>query len=225
MISLILNTRKRTPLLHRLLESISNTVSDFDRIEVLIAFDNDDNDTKLFSSVSVYPMEVRWFEWTRPKNLHTSLNRLASLAVGDYIFVLNDDVEFLTMKWDEQIDRGHSDEIWYIHTNDNSADKENTAQYASFPILTRAAYEALGYFMSEKFVGLGADVHLWRVFDSVNRIKKTSIELDHVCHRTVIHVQNPDVVAAEMRNNSWSNYVDCWSVDVSEDVERVRACL
>jgi hypothetical protein len=229
MISLILNTRKRVVLLNNLLRSIQETASYPEDIQVIINYDADDDETDLFTrSLLDTKFDIQWVTGDRPNNLHKSLNIMANFAYDSstkYIFVLNDDVEFLTKGWDDQIRKIPSDEIWYISTNDNSADKENTAQYASFPILTRAAYEALGYFMSEKFVGLGADVHLWRIFDSVNRIKETEIELDHVCHRTVLHVHNPDTVAAEMRNNSWSNYVDCWNVEISEDVERVRACL
>lgn len=227
MISLILNTRKRTVLLENLLRSIERTVSDPDGIQVLINFDKDDKDTYRFAnSYPRFSYVIEWHMDERPSNLHSSLNLLADLSDGGitkYIFVLNDDVEFLTSGWDKQIVAVPPDEIWYISTSDNSADKERTAEYASFPILTIEAYHALGYFMSEKFVGLGADVHLWRIFNSLDRIKKTSIELDHVCHRTVFHVQNPDVVASEMRRNSWSNHVDCWSVDISEDVERIKS--
>jgi hypothetical protein len=127
----------------------------------------------------------------------------------------------LTKDWDTKI-TVDPNEIVYLYTQDNSADKESTAEYASFPILTRAAYEALGYFMSEAFVGLGADVHLWRIFKSIDRIKTADIELDHVYHNTVELVRNPDRTAAEMRINSWRSNFDCWNIDISKDVERVK---
>lgn len=226
MITLILNSRKRVQLLGNLLESVRRTVSDLSKIEILIGIDRDDKDTIDFSNTEAGRTEGTSYNFgDRPSNLHVSLNRLARMATGDYIFVLNDDVEFVSKDWDVEINSIDHKSIWYIGTQDNSADKEQGGQYSSFPILTRAAYQALGYFMSEAFVGLGGDVHLWRVFNEVGRIKQSAIELDHICHRTVFHVQNPDQTAMEMRQNSWNSRFDCWGIDISQDVERVKCLL
>jgi glycosyltransferase involved in cell wall biosynthesis len=226
MITLILNSRKRVQQLSNLLESIRKTVWKIKNIKILIGVDDDDEDTiKFLQAYSGMIFDVQAIIQPRPSNLHVSINRLATKAKGDYIFILNDDVEFLTDFWDLELSKVNPNEIWYIGTLDNSADKERGGTYSSFPILTRAAYDALGYFMSEAFVGLGADVHLWRVFDAVGRTKTSSIELDHVFHRTVFHVQCPDQTALEMRQNSWRSNFNCWGIDISQDVERVKCLL
>jgi hypothetical protein len=109
---------------------------------------------------------------------------MAEMASGDFLFVLNDDVIFRTFHWDRKIiDNYNPEEILYIATHDNSVDKTNHGRYASFPILTRAAYEALGFFMSEKFASHGGDVHLWRVFNEIDAVKYSHVFLDHVLHR------------------------------------------
>jgi hypothetical protein len=224
MITLILNSRKRVQQLGNLLESIRTKSFNLDNIEILIGVDDDDESTMLYlKAYTGLIMNNVWMVVSpRPTNLHVSLNKLAGMAKGHFIFVLNDDTEMMTTHWDLELSNINPDEVWYIATQDNSADKEQGGKYSSFPILTRAAYDALGYFMSEAFVGLGADVHLWRVFDSVGRTKQSSIELDHVFHRTVLHVQSPDQTAIEMRQNSWRSNFDCWGIDISKDVERVK---
>jgi hypothetical protein len=227
MFTLILNSRKRVQQLGNLLESIRIKSSNLDNIEILIGVDDDDESTMFYLKAysGLIMNNVQMIVSPRPANLHVSLNKLAAMATGHFIFVLNDDTEMVTNHWDLELSKINPNEVWYIATQDNSADKEQGGKYSSFPILTRAAYDALGYFMSEAFVGLGADVHLWRVFDSVGRTKQSSIELDHVFHRTVFHVQSPDQTAMEMRQNSWRSNFDCWGIDISKDVERVQNAI
>ena len=77
--------------------------------------------------------------------------------------------------------------------------------------------------MSEKFVGLGADVHLWRIFHAIARcIFAPAVTLDHVRHNTLDKVLSPDVVDQQMRENTWANPVDSWSVDISKEVEKIN---
>lgn len=235
--SLFLNTRQRAPLLTNLLRSIDSTFSYTNDIEILLGIDEDDaetknfldhldfilNDVELLSKIDYYTME-------RPVNLHTKMNSLASRTRGDILFVLNDDVEFVTVDWDvitvNQLEKAETrkDNIYYLGVEDTSIDKTTGKNYASFPMLTREAYDALGYFMSEKFVGLGGDVHLWRIFKSVNRIINNSeVVLDHIRHNTLEKVISPDQVALQMRENTQLHYVDGWNVDISEEVERINA--
>ena len=235
--SLFLNTRQRLPLLTNLLRSIDATFSYTNEIEILLGVDDDDVETKNFlthldfilgdidlcSKISCYSTE-------RPSNLHTKMNSLADQSSGDILFVLNDDVEFMSDNWDiltisnlEKMTNAQ-DNIYYLATKDTSVDKTTGKNYASFPMLTREAYTTLGYFMSEKFVGLGGDVHLWRIFDTVNRvIDNSEVVLDHVRHNTLVKVISPDRVAFQMRENTQLNYVDGWSVDISQEVKKINA--
>ena len=234
--SLFLNTRHRVGLLSDLLQSIEKTADDPSSVEILLGIDKDDYDTANFIDhlgmvVSDLDLQnnISFYSDNRPTNLHVKMNSLASEARGDHLFVLNDDVQFVTPGWDTLIldalkkEAREPDHIYYVAVSDTSVDKDDRENYASFPILTREAYEALGYFMSEKFVGLGADVHLWRVFDAVDRcIFVPSVTLDHVRHNTLDRVMSPDAVAQQMRQNTWANPVDSWSVDISKEVEKIN---
>ncbi|MHA2180337.1 MAG: hypothetical protein ACXAAH_02805 [Promethearchaeota archaeon] len=204
------------------MNSIEMTAANPYDIEVLVQIDEDDEESiAFFNEENSYSFILRSFIADRPKNLHTSINNLAKNTNGDFLFVLNDDTQFTTYGWDNSIKHIDSKDIWYLRTKDNSCDKVHDKLYSSFPILTRGAYKALGYFMSEKFVGLGADAHLWRLFKGVDRVKETDVNIDHIFHRTVEDVMNPDNTAQYMRNNTWSNNVDPWSIDMTEEIHNL----
>ena len=225
--SLFLNSRGRPKELLSLLDSIYNTCHDITQIEILINLDLDDIESQeaLLKDYTVkQSLFSKIFLIERPTNLHKAMNELVKRAKGNYLFVLNDDVVFLTDNWDKIIlDETQSikNEVYYIHTTDTSMDKGNGGYYSSFPILTRKAYEKLGYFMDERLVGLGADVCLYRVFNEIGKVKKVDIILDHIYHNTYERVVNPDLTASEMRKNTYSNYIDCFTMDISEEVRRL----
>jgi hypothetical protein len=222
MISIFFNSRGRVLHLRSLLNSIEMTAANPCNIEVLVQIDEDDEESiAFFNEEGDYSFILRFFIGDRPKNLHTSINNLAKNTHGDFLFVLNDDTQFTTYGWDNSFKHIDSKDIWYLRTKDNSCDKVYDKLYSSFPILTRGAYEALGYFMSEKFVGLGADAHLWRLFSAVGRVKETDVNIDHIFHRTVEDVMNPDNTAQHMRNNTWSNNIDPWTLDISNEIEQL----
>ena len=99
-VSIFLNTRKRVNLLNNMLISLYNTVSDADNIEVIVTIDNDDKESEQFlESAELKNLTVRKID--KPSNLHTSINEMANIASGDFLFVLNDDVLFRTFHWEK----------------------------------------------------------------------------------------------------------------------------
>ena len=226
MISIFLNSRRRVGLLSGLLKSIKETVSDHSNVEVLVRIDNDDTESLSLAQLNLdLGFNITFITRDKPVNLHSSMNELARLSRGDFLFVLNDDTKLINKNWDLELSNVDFNKPYYISTEDNSVDKLVGKEYASFPILTRAAYNALGYFMSEKFVGLGADVHLWRVFNEAKMVQKSNIFVDHILHRTVQDVISPDDTAAHMRENTRMNFVDPWIIDIGEDVEKITSSL
>lgn len=223
MISIFLNSRSRVYQLKTLLNSIQINSINPKNIEVLIAIDSDDQQSIQFSQLDhTYNFDLQFIiNEYRPNNLHVSMNNLAKKTKGDYLFVLNDDTNIINYGWDDTLKNIDSNQIYYLRTFDNSCDKVNDKMYSSFPILTRTAYNALGYFMSEKFVGLGADAHLWRLFNSINRIQDINVQIDHIFHRSPYDVMNPDETARHMRNNSWSNNIDPWTLDLNTDIMKL----
>jgi hypothetical protein len=157
---------------------------------------------------------------------------MANIAKGQYLFVMNDDAEISVKNWDElalnyinkyKIEKKVKDDIIYGLTSDTSVDKPVGRNYASFPIISSQAVQALGFFMPTDFVGLGGDSVIYRIYDAVDRIvDMTSIVVDHVYHNTIFKVISPDITAAEMRMNSYHNNIDPFSWNVDKDIEKLK---
>jgi len=227
MISMFLNSRGRVSRLQSLFTSISNTTIDINNIEVLVRIDDDDLTTIQFSKINTYPFDVRFITGPRPANLTVSYNELARQCRGDYLFVLNDDVDILTYGWDKKVIETPHNEIWLLSTYDTSVDKANTPDrnndnYGSFLIHTRASYEALGYFMDDRVKSLGGDLMLWRLYSAVNRIKRIDVMVDHVYHNTIQKVFTPDLTAYEYRSKL---DIDPITIDISSEIERLKLVI
>ena len=136
--SLFLNTRHRVGLLSDLLQSIEKTADEPGAIEILLGVDKDDYETANFIEhlgMVVSDLDLRdnisFYSDNRPTNLHVMMNFLASQANGDNLFVLNDDVQFVTPGWDTLIldtlknEGREADNIYYVGVTDNSVDKDN----------------------------------------------------------------------------------------------------
>ena len=89
-ISLLLPTRKRVKLLQRSIDSILNTVSSIDNIEILIAIDSDDLGTTEYLNTVLVPnfqsrnINMRAFTFERQgyAKLHLLYNYLATKRVS-----------------------------------------------------------------------------------------------------------------------------------------------
>ena len=76
--------------------------SSFEDVEILINYDNDDEETNLFKN-RIFNSNVKFFSGARPHSLHTTINKMARQSQGRFLIGVNDDIEFLTEGWDEII--------------------------------------------------------------------------------------------------------------------------
>lgn len=229
--SLILNSRKRTRFLFDFINSIKNGVNDKTNVEILIRIDEDDEESLKLAEYK-FDFNVSFYCGQRPTNLLKAINEIAFETKGENIFICNDDMRITTKNWDliaiNKINEykkinNIKDNIYYCKTDCNSADRYHDKGYCSFPIISREAVETVGFFMHESFVGLGADHGIYRVYQSIGRvIDLQDIKVDHIFHRTIKDVMNPDLTAIEMRNNSAAHWVDPESIDISEQVKKLN---
>jgi len=235
--TLFLNSRGRVKQLERFISVCENVTHDHSKTEIIITGDNDDLETVDF----LRTLETRnTFSFTtivgnRPSSLCASFNNMVREARGKYLFVMNDDAEITTPSWDRftlfyikeyQDKTGNKDDVIYGCTTDLSADKIVGKKYAAFPIISKQATEALGFFMYEQFVGLGGDSSIYRVYEAVDRVvDMPDIVVDHVYHNTILRVLTPDRTAHEMRANTQVNFIDPFSFDISVDVARLKAFI
>lgn len=110
-ISIILPTRKRTELLIKSISSLLLTAQDTSNLEILVAYDSDDEESKTFfrdvwsefiaqSSATTRVFEVERFGYL---NLNKYVNLLGEEAAGDWIMFWNDDAYMQTDNWDTQV--------------------------------------------------------------------------------------------------------------------------
>lgn len=224
--SLFLNTRNRPHLLRNFLNSVYQTTNDKNSIEVIVRYDDDDELTHSVSKNN-FGLDIRFIRGPRPDNLIASYNKMVKVANGENLFVCNDDISILTKNWDQialnKIDEYKkeqeiSDDIYYCKTHCNSADRDVTAGYCSFPIISKKATEVLGFFMYEAFKTLGGDTSIYRLYAEIGRvINVEDIKVDHILHNSVQAVCSPDQVAAEYRHKFFSDMINPLSFDVSKE--------
>lgn len=110
-ISILLPTRKRTEAVIKSIGSLLANAADTSRIEILVAYDNDDEESRQFFAETWYPyigqcdatskvFETERFGYLR---LYKYVNFLAEQASGDWIMFWNDDALMLTENWDDEI--------------------------------------------------------------------------------------------------------------------------
>ncbi len=112
-ISILLPTRKRVDAVIKSVGSLLSTAHDPASIEILVAYDDDDQDSREFFSTTWYPFleqvgtqsqvyETERFGYLR---LYKYVNFLGEKAQGDWIMFWNDDALMLTEHWDLHITR------------------------------------------------------------------------------------------------------------------------
>lgn len=191
--SIILASRDRAYLLQNLIESVKKTTADLSRIEILVGIDDDDVKTKNLSYALHKYDFVKFFSRGRSPNLNKDyLNWLVTEhSKGKYFIICNDDTEFKTDSWDkiatEKLNLYLADKpdgIVYGYMHDSLVNRHGLG-YCCFPLISRAAANAVGFAMPPEYPAWGADVALWRIYSAAERICDISeILIDHISQHT-----------------------------------------
>ena len=153
MISLLITTRNHVRSLRRFFDSIEETCSRTDNLEVLLGIDDDDIETIRF--VEEYSKDskllIKPVIGKRGKgyvDLHNRTNELCQIAKGEILFFLADDFQFMTKDWDKKMlatyDSMYSDNIFWIRTA-HSEEGEPDAQLAQCWAITRDWFNVTGH--------------------------------------------------------------------------------
>ena len=154
-ISLLLPSRERSVKFERLLHSLIKTCKNLNRIEILLLLDEDDKEIIMYKDI-ISKNIFKSLNFTLiSKNLKTHAirnNHLAKLSSGDIIFPINDDMIFITDKWDNVIDSEFSKVdmlnpfcLW-IKSN-----IKYSYLHCDYPMINKSWYKRLGYVGSENF--------------------------------------------------------------------------
>ena len=151
-ISILLPTRGRPKPLEQCLRTLLDRAKDPSRIEVMLAFDNDDVENIAHFTEVIQPyldnlgVEYSAIQFDRLgyMRLNEYLNELAKHSQGSWLFFWNDDAVMKTQDWDQVI-RDNAQEFNLLRAETN-----HEHPYAIFPIVPSAWYELFGYLSSHQ---------------------------------------------------------------------------
>ena len=146
-ISILLPTRGRPKPLEQCLRTLLDRAKDPSRIEVMLAFDNDDAENIAYFVDVIQPylddLGVEYsaiqFERLGYMRLNEYLNKLAKHSQGSWLFFWNDDAVMKTQDWDQVI-RDNAQEFNLLRAETN-----HEHPYAIFPILPKKWVEITGH--------------------------------------------------------------------------------
>ena len=150
-ITVVLPTRGRRDCLRTSLVSQAQKARHPERLEMLVAFDDDDTASQQWFQDNVTPeltaLGVAWTAYSFPRlgyiRLNEYVNALARRAQGQWIMFWGDDAIMESSDWDERIREVNDFRVLRMPTH-------RCHPYAIFPIVPRAWLEVLGHFSAHQ---------------------------------------------------------------------------
>lgn len=141
-------TRQRVNLVERSVLSLLSQANNPTNIEIAVAFDHDDQDSKTYFAsnswhelIKKYNSSFQLFETPQwgYSDLHNYYNLMAQHAQGNWLMIWNDDAVMKTIHWDKHIEP-HDGYVGMLHmVTENYREK-----FALFPIIPRTWLDIFG---------------------------------------------------------------------------------
>lgn len=183
-ISLLMPTRGRPALVERFFQSVVDTTSILDQVEVILCVDDDDVESHALGDA-----RVKFTRLIGPRAPMGVLNtKCLKASSGDIIILVNDDMVFRTPGWDTTliaVDASVADKIYLAYGNDLL----KKGDLCTFPILSRHTCDLLIEPYPPEYRGAFIDVHLFDIFKRVKHagfdriIYREDVVLEHLHFR------------------------------------------
>lgn len=165
MISVVFASRGRASQLTRAVQTLFGTAADPAQVEVLVACDPDDDETR---RVQLDGLTV----WTAPqrygyRGLHLYMSALAIQARGDWLMIWDDQAEMLTPGWDTVIESS-GPAVLYPQANAGF-------DFNIIPIWPRSWFTALGHVAPYNHI----DTYLQRLGEALGLHRKIAVTMIH----------------------------------------------
>jgi glycosyltransferase involved in cell wall biosynthesis len=196
--SIIFPTRNNVKGLKRFFNSLERTTKRKDRLEVLIAVDDDDEQLKeICEATSKYSFDIQIYLTQRTDNFSDDYyNFLSSKANGRNIWACNDDIWIRTDGWDNLIRQAIKRVGWSIYmvdVNDSTRfHKETNQVWPCFPMVSKEAIDVMGFLFYPQIRVYPADKVIYQLFLNIVRV----IECLDV---EVVHDHIPETSPAKSR--------------------------
>ena len=143
--SIIIPSRKRVKYLNKSIDSILKKTSDLSKIQLILRFDNDDEESiNNIANLPFSKVDITIIVGNRMRGYHDLnkyVNECCGGAKGDFMMLFNDDSYIVTNDWDLELEK---------HLNTTvvlNPDTHDDAQcYNTFPIISRDIYDLTGHF-------------------------------------------------------------------------------
>jgi hypothetical protein len=177
-ISILLPTRKRTNTLVKSVSSLICNASDSSNLEFVIAYDDDDSESKMFFEnvwqpfISQSNATSKIFESPRYGylRLFKYVNFLGEQASGDWLMFWNDDALMLTENWDTEILK-HSG--WFGLLRMPCINMNHP--FALFPVIPRSWIDYFGKISPVNH----SDWWIYHVTHNTDRLKNIPVQVFH----------------------------------------------
>jgi len=164
MISICVPTRGRPEIFKRFSDSIFDTASNPDNVEIVSYHDNDDD-----SPYEYKGNHVKIFADRYRTKISGMINDCAKVAKGDIYMYANDDLVWYTKGWDEIVQKTFDesdDKIIYVFPND----QWYRSSWAQCGWVHKNWIDAVGYFMPPYFSSMYWDGWINDIGEQVNRM-------------------------------------------------------
>ena len=173
--SLILPTHNHPTLVRRLLYSIVKTVSDLNRLELILYLDSEDIESQNISHPHIDIIKLI----KQPDTMGNMIRAGYTASRAKYIMLTNDDMLFCTKDWDIKVLEAFSrfdDEVTMVYGNDLYYGK----MICTFPILTRITCELMEKICPVEYRLHCIDAHIFDIFNRLSRLG----------HRRAVYLRN-----------------------------------
>lgn len=208
-------TRERLDALTATLNSLLTCTRHLRQLEVLLVLDQDDACLEqTFALCDDYAMNLSCLVRPRTNGFFCQdyYNWGASKATGDNIMMFNDDACFVTQDWDVLAKEAIGTRQVYMLSFMDSTYHDGKLSYPKFPMVSRRAYEAVGYFFHPKIRMWGADNWLFCVHKEAGTI------ID--CHN--VHIMHDHIQSEQFSEWFKINELEMkFPIDINFEAERL----
>ena len=240
-ISILIPTRHHVKLLKKSIDSLVLNSKYPDRLEILLAIDEDDVESKSF----IYydhglGVRVERCVTSRRDGVVPYYNNLINRFTGDVVMVWSDENIMHTRHWDKILHKQVGKKRWKIWMGrafDYAEEKGNLRSrsgnpitgkpFACFPILSREVINILGYVMPVKFRVWGSDLYLDSLMTHVGRViemNKIEIETALVDKEARWKTYHEDVEAM-LKEGTARKEGDKLVIDIKKDADMLKEAM
>ena len=221
-LSLLLPTRGRPGFVCEFLQSVILNASDPQFVEVVLTIDQDDVASQAITCPP--PLHIVKIVGSPGRPMGLMNQQCYQASSGRYVMLVNDDVVCRTNGWDALIYKTFSrfsDDIALVYGND----LDQGSHVPTFPILSRAACQAMGALCPVSYLNLHIESHIFDVFKQLRWLHHDRIVyLPDLVFEHLHHMLNKSV--ADQTSKKRDPRADDWLfIALDDDRYRVANCL